>query len=111
MTKPEVEDRIKKLYFRPLLNLMNCGITRRDIAKKMIVMNTVTVIPASDVVFVLTSPVAIARATQRITSWRVAVARTIFAKVVLIIVRVQDIVNTFGHEFYLVEGSGHRERW
>src|SRR3972149_3742847 len=24
-------------------------------------------------------------------------------------VRVQDIVNSFRHEFYLVEGSGHRE--
>lgn len=24
-------------------------------------------------------------------------------------VRVQDIVNTFGHESYRVEGSGHRE--
>jgi hypothetical protein len=26
-----------------------------------------------------------------------------------VIVRVQDIVNSFRQEFYLVEGSGHRE--
>ena len=25
-------------------------------------------------------------------------------------VRAQDIVNTFGHAFYLAEGSGHREQ-
>ena len=27
----------------------------------------------------------------------------------ILCVRVQDIVNTFWHEFYLVEGSRHRE--
>ena len=27
----------------------------------------------------------------------------------IIAVRVQDIVNSFGCEFYLVDGSGHRE--
>ena len=27
----------------------------------------------------------------------------------LVLVRVQDIVNSFRQEFYLVEGSGHRE--
>ena len=75
------------MYFKLLLNLINCGITNRDIPEKIIVMNTVAVIPARDVPFVLTSPVAMARATQRITSWSVAVAKTIFAKEVLRIPR------------------------
>ena len=89
---------IKRLYLRPLLNLNSFGIMNRANPKKLTVIITVVIIFDSDKLFVLTSPVAIAIATHRRISCRVAVPNMIFAKRVCMMPKSRNIFDMTGIE-------------
>ena len=79
-TYPGTEDLITRLYLRPFMNRISLGMTARTKPKKARVITTVEKMSADRTPVALTSPVAIARATQRMTSCNVATVSTIFAK-------------------------------